>query len=165
MTEPVQEPITGAEYRDGDAATPRGALAQFYAAFNAGDLKLMAANWHTGADAVMIGRGTQGRPWFPGQVARFLATGERAPAPPLAEQFAIITALYEELIDHHGVSIGRRHARKHLGWALDQAADTAGVPQERLKAHRTRVLTAEQPAQALRLIAEAYDDFAWRAAA
>ena len=126
---------------------------------------VLAALRASGADAVMIGRGAQGRPWFPGQVARFLATGERAPAPPLAEQFAIITALYEELIDHHGVSIGRRHARKHLGWALDQAADTAGVPQERLKAHRTRVLTAEQPAQALRLIAEAYDDFAWRAAA
>jgi ketosteroid isomerase-like protein len=51
--EPVQEPITGAEYRDGDAATPRGVLTQFYAAFNACDLELMAANWYTGADAVM----------------------------------------------------------------------------------------------------------------
>ena len=119
----------------------------------------------SGADAVMVGRGAQGRPWFPGQVARFLATGAREGAPVLNEQFALITALYEELIAHHGVQIGRRHARKHLGWALDCAAETAGVADERLKLHRGRVLTAEAPADALRLIAEAYDDFAWRAAA
>jgi tRNA-dihydrouridine synthase B len=125
----------------------------------------LAALHASGADAVMIGRGAQGRPWFPGQVARFLATGAREDAPALHEQFAIVTALYEELIDHHGVAIGRRHARKHLGWALDRAAEMAGISPERLKAHRTRVLTAEEPAQALKLIAEAYDDFAWRAAA
>jgi len=125
----------------------------------------LAALRASGADAVMIGRGAQGRPWFPGHVARFLVSGVREDAPPLGEQFAIVTALYEELIEHHGVAIGRRHARKHLGWALDRAAETAGIPSEQLKAHRTRVLTAEQPAQALKLIAEAYDDFAWRAAA
>jgi tRNA-dihydrouridine synthase len=113
----------------------------------------------------MIGRGAQGRPWFPGQVARFLDTGAREGAPPLHEQFALITALYEELIAHHGVHIGRRHARKHLGWALDCAAASAAVSQERLKAHRTRVLTAEHPDLAQRLLAEAYADFAERTAA
>ena len=40
----------------------------------------------------MIGRGAQGRPWFPGQVARFLATGERRPAPSLAAQHAMTAA-------------------------------------------------------------------------
>src|SRR6478672_2737685 len=54
----------------------------------------LAALHASGADAVMIGRGAQGRPWFPGQVARFLATGARADAPALHEQFAIVTALY-----------------------------------------------------------------------
>jgi tRNA-dihydrouridine synthase B len=119
----------------------------------------------SGADAVMIGRAAQGRPWFPGQVARFLATGERAIAPPLAEQLAIIRSLYDEMIGHHGVTIGRRHARKHLGWALDTAAATAGAPVALLKDHRTRVLTAEEPAQARRHLADAYDAFAWRVAA
>ena len=119
----------------------------------------------SGADAVMIGRGAQGRPWFPGQVARFLATGAREGAPPLHEQFALITALYEELIAHHGMHIGRRHARKHLGWALDCAAATAVASQERLKEHRARVLTAEHPDLAQRFLAEAYADFAERAAA
>ena len=49
--------------------------------------------------------------------------------------------------------------------ALDAAADTAGVSPELLKVHRTRVLTSERPDEARRLLADAYDDFAWRAAA
>ncbi len=119
----------------------------------------------SGADAVMVGRAAQGRPWFPGQVARYLATGERACAPPLAEQRDLIDALYDEMLTHHGLAIGRRHARKHLAWALDCAGATAGAPVALIKDHRARVLTAEEPAQARRLLADAYDDFAWRAAA
>ena len=41
----------------------------------------------SGADAMMIGRAVQGRPWLPGQVARYLATGARERTPPLSEQF------------------------------------------------------------------------------
>jgi tRNA-dihydrouridine synthase B len=119
----------------------------------------------SGADAVMIGRAAQGRPWFPGQVAHFLATGTRETTPPLAEQFTLIDTLYDEMLAHHGRAIGRRHARKHLAWALDSAAATAGVSLDMLKNHRARVLTAEEPAQARRLLADAYDAFAWRAAA
>jgi tRNA-dihydrouridine synthase B len=119
----------------------------------------------SGADAVMIGRAAQGRPWFPGQVARYLATGVREATPPLAAQLVLIDALYDEMIEHHGLAIGRRHARKHLAWALDCAATSADASNELLKHHRARVLTAEQPAQARRLLADAYDDFAWRAAA
>lgn len=119
----------------------------------------------SGADAVMIGRAAQGRPWFPGQMARYLTTGERETAPPLEAQLTLIDVLYEEMLSHHGLAIGRRHARKHLGWALDSAAATAGVAPEILKSHRTRVLTAEQPATARLLLAEAYDAFAWKAAA
>jgi nifR3 family TIM-barrel protein len=125
----------------------------------------LAAREASNADAIMVGRGAQGRPWFPGQVARFLATGERPPPPPLAEQHALTDALYDAMLSHHGVALGRRHARKHLGWALDHAATTAGVPADRLRHHRGRVLTAEQPDEARRLFAEAFDDFAWRAAA
>lgn len=119
----------------------------------------------SGADAVMVGRAAQGRPWFAGQVARFLATGERGQDPSLAEQLSLIETLYDEMIAHHGVRIGRRHARKHLGWALDCAAASAGAAAAVLKHHRSRVLTAEEPAQARGFLAEAYDDFAWRAAA
>jgi nifR3 family TIM-barrel protein len=119
----------------------------------------------SGADAVMIGRGAQGRPWLPGQIARYLATGTREQSPSWADQRRLIDCLYDEMLDHQGVAIGRRHARKHLGWALDHAATTAAAPPEVLKVHRGRVLTADEPAHARRYLAEAFDDFAWRAAA
>ncbi|MSO68112.1 MAG: tRNA dihydrouridine synthase DusB [Pseudolabrys sp.] len=119
----------------------------------------------SGADAVMIGRAAQGRPWFPGQLAHYLSTGRRGRAPQLAEQLTLIDTLYDEMLTHHGHKIGRRHARKHLAWALDSAAASAGVSSELLKDHRARVLTAEEPAQARRLLADAYDAFAWKAAA
>ena len=119
----------------------------------------------SGADAVMIGRRAQGRPWLPGQIARYLTTGVCEDAPSLAEQHRLIDGLYDQMLDHHGLAIGRRHARKHLGWALDHAAATAAAPIEVLKNHRGRVLTADEPAHARRYLAEAFDDFAWRAAA
>jgi nifR3 family TIM-barrel protein len=120
----------------------------------------IAALTLSGADAVMIGRGAQGRPWLPGQIARYLATGRRASAPPLPAQFTLIDRLYEDMLGHHGIAIGRRHARKHLGWALDAAAETSGASVIALKAHRRRVLTAEEPAAVRRHLAAAFDEFA-----
>src|SRR5262249_3707296 len=49
----------------------------------------------SGADAIMIGRAAQGRPWLPGQVARYLATGSREQTPALGEQFKLIDTLYD----------------------------------------------------------------------
>jgi tRNA-dihydrouridine synthase B len=119
----------------------------------------VAAFAASGADAIMIGRAAQGRPWLPGQVAGYLAGGHRGEEPTLAIQQALITTLYDEMLAHHGVAIGRRHARKHLGWGLDAAAATARAPQSLLKAHRQRVLTAEPPALVHRHLAEAFDAF------
>jgi tRNA-dihydrouridine synthase B len=118
----------------------------------------------SGADAIMVGRAVQGRPWFPGQLARYLATGRREHDPPLEAQHAMAAALYEDMLAHHGMAVGRRHARKHLGWALDVAAAGAGAPAELLKTHRGRVLTAEEPAQTRSRLTEAFDDFSQRAA-
>jgi tRNA-dihydrouridine synthase B len=119
----------------------------------------VAARQASGADAVMIGRAAQGRPWLPGQVARFLETGRREPPPPLATQLALVSGLYEEMLAHHGLRIGLRHARKHLGWALDAAAASAGVAFDTLKRWRTNVLTSEDPASARRRLAEAFHAF------
>jgi nifR3 family TIM-barrel protein len=113
----------------------------------------------SGADAVMIGRAAEGRPWLPGQVARWLATGEREAEPDVATQFALIDELYDAMLAHHGTRIGKRHARKHLGWALDAAATTAAAPAALLKMHRHRVLTAEEPAVVRRFLAQAFDAF------
>jgi nifR3 family TIM-barrel protein len=110
----------------------------------------------SGADAVMIGRAAQGRPWLPGQIARYLATGRRESAPPLATQLAIIDRLHDEILAHHGSTIGVRYARKHLGWALDAAAATAGAPEELRRLQRNRVLTQDDPRAARRHLAEAF---------
>jgi tRNA-dihydrouridine synthase B len=123
----------------------------------------VAALAASGADAVMIGRAAQGRPWLAGQVGRYLAVRRAESAPPLAIQFAIIDRLYDEMLSHYGRAIGRRHARKHLGWALGAAAETAAIPDAVLKAHRARVLTADDPAAVRRHLADAYADFASRA--
>jgi nifR3 family TIM-barrel protein len=111
----------------------------------------------SGADAVMIGRGANGRPWFPGQVARYLAGGPPEAQPTLAAQRELITALYDDMLSHHGERIGVNHARKHLGWALDTAAATAGISRDVLKILRSRVLTAPGPRETLRQLAEAFD--------
>ena len=116
----------------------------------------------SGAGAVMVGRGAQGRPWFPGQLARYLETRKRESPPPLREQLALVSALYRETLDLYGREIGLRHARKHLGWALETAAACAAAPDPLLKAHRARVLTATEPVLVLRLLAEACDLFAER---
>jgi nifR3 family TIM-barrel protein len=124
-----------------------------------------AALAHSGADAVMVGRGAEGRPWFPGALGRFLATGRREPPPSLARQGELAAALYHDMLDHYGGEIGVRHARKHLGWALDVAAQSVRAPVELLKAARARVLTATHPATVLKHLAEAYDAFSLRLAA
>jgi tRNA-dihydrouridine synthase len=113
----------------------------------------------------MVGRAAQGRPWFPGQVARYLQTGKREDAPPLGRQLALIIELYHEMLSHHGLRIGLRHARKHLGWALDAAAATAGIPADLLKKCRSEVLTVEEPKETVCRLTDAYDAFAWTAAA
>jgi tRNA-dihydrouridine synthase B len=125
----------------------------------------VAALTASGADAVMVGRGAQGRPWFPGDLAHYLATGKKRAAPTLTEQHDLVVALYEEMLTHHGARIGVRHARKHLGWALDAAAETAGISPDRLKTARAHVLTSEEPAEVSRRLSAAFDEFGWRVAA
>jgi tRNA-dihydrouridine synthase B len=125
------------------------------ASFDDADAALEAS----GADAVMIGRAAQGRPWLPGQIARYLASGRREGAPPLATQFAIIDQLYDEILRHHGTAIGVRYARKHLGWAIDAAAAAARAPESLRRLRRQRVLTQDDPHAARRHLAEAFAAF------
>ncbi|BCJ91022.1 tRNA-dihydrouridine synthase [Terrihabitans soli] len=117
----------------------------------------------SGADAVMVGRGAQGRPWFPGQIAHFLMTGERRAAPSLAEQHALAREHYDGLLTIYGRETGLRHARKHLGWYLDEAARSVGITADPLV--KAAVLTASTPEDAQMKLAAAYDKLAWKIAA
>jgi tRNA-dihydrouridine synthase B len=86
---------------NGDIATPERARAVLQA---------------TGADAIMIGRAAQGRPWIFREVAHYLATGTQL-APPLVAE--VKRLLLEHLQDHYalyGEYTGVRSARKHIGW-------------------------------------------------
>lgn len=72
----------------------------------------------TGADALMIGRAAQGRPWIFREIAHYLATGEHLAPPPV---IAAKGWLVEHLHDHYslyGEFTGVRTARKHIGWAV-----------------------------------------------
>jgi tRNA-dihydrouridine synthase B len=119
----------------------------------------------SGADAVMIGRGAQGRPWLPGQVARYLAGGVPEMPPPLAAQHEMIATLYEEMLTLHGERIGEKHARKHLGWAIEVAAETAGAGADKVKKLRARVLTAPDPRETRQQLGDAFAVLSARMAA
>lgn len=119
----------------------------------------------SGADGLMIGRGAQGRPWFPGQVVERLRSGRTPADPGLDEQRDVLVELYEGWLTHYGRELGMRCARKHVGWSLAAATETAGRPPEAAKGWRQRLLTLEDPARVIAGIRDAYDDLAWRAAA
>lgn len=81
--------------------------------------KAAAVLRHTGADAVMVGRAAQGRPWLLGQIAHYLHTGTLLPQPTLAD---VRQALQEHLLHHYqlyGEAAGVRSARKHIGWYVN----------------------------------------------
>jgi tRNA-dihydrouridine synthase B len=70
----------------------------------------------SGADGLMIGRGSYGRPWFIAQVIEWLRDRRRRPDPPLAAQYGMICRHYDAMLRHYGSAVGLRIARKHLGW-------------------------------------------------
>lgn len=70
----------------------------------------------SGADGVMIGRGSYGRPWFPGQVMEYLRTGVKVDSPSLTTQMECVMRHYEDMLSLYGIENGMRVARKHIGW-------------------------------------------------
>jgi tRNA-dihydrouridine synthase B len=73
---------------------------------------------YTGADAVMIGRAAQGRPWIFREINHFLATGELLQPPSWQEVKRILLEHLEQLHQFYGEVMGVRIARKHVGWYL-----------------------------------------------
>jgi len=71
---------------------------------------------YTGADALMIGRAAQGRPWIFREIRHFLDHGEELPAPTVTEAREVIVAHLADHYAFHGEEAGVRIARKHLGW-------------------------------------------------
>jgi tRNA-dihydrouridine synthase B len=70
----------------------------------------------TGADALMIGRAAQGRPWLFREIEHFLATGLHLPPPPVGEIHGVLLEHLEDLYQFYGSETGLRVARKHISW-------------------------------------------------
>ncbi len=74
------------------------------------------ARLESGADGVMIGRGSYGRPWFVSQATHYIKTGVIPDAPPLDRQRDIVLSHYDDMLSHYGAENGVMIARKHIGW-------------------------------------------------
>ncbi|WP_027509437.1 tRNA dihydrouridine synthase DusB [Rhizobium sullae] len=96
----------------------------------------------SGADAVMIGRGCQGRPWHAGVLA-----GEAAPTASVIPD--IVAEHYEMMLDFYGEATAIRHARKHLGWYLERFAPLLPVPE------KTAIMTSHTPAEVVSRLRDA----------
>jgi tRNA-dihydrouridine synthase B len=103
----------------------------------------------TGADAVLVGRAAQGRPWIFREIAHYLATGEDLPPPTIGEVRDILLGHLQALHDFYGEPQGVRIARKHLGWYAKDRPENA--------AFRAVVNRAESAAEQLRLTRDYFD--------
>ncbi|MBI5006413.1 MAG: tRNA dihydrouridine synthase DusB [Nitrosomonadales bacterium] len=98
---------------------------------------------HTGADAVMIGRAAQGRPWLFREISHFLDTGTHLLSPHVDEIHGVLVEHLADLYDFYGEYTGLRVARKHISWY------TRGLPGSAVFRHRMNQLeTVEEQMQA-----------------
>ncbi|MFO1184006.1 MAG: tRNA dihydrouridine synthase DusB [Bauldia sp.] len=100
------------------------------------------------ADAVMIGRGAYGRPWYPGWLAK-AAAGASMPLPAAGDILVLIERHYRDILDHYGRAVGIRAARKHLAWYWQRFAPP------HVAGRRGELLTATDPDRVIALFAEA----------
>lgn len=80
---------------------------------------------YTGADAIMIGRAAQGRPWIFREVEHFIKTGTHLPAPEVSEIRHVMLSHLHDLYAFYGDLTGMRMARKHISWYTKGLKDSA----------------------------------------
>ena len=80
---------------------------------------------YTRADAVMIGRAAQGRPWMFREIQHYLATGKHLPPPEVEEIHRVLIAHLNDLYEFYGEATGVRVARKHISWYTKGLAGSA----------------------------------------
>ena len=81
---------------------------------------------YTAADAVMIGRAAQGRPWIFREISHYLATGNHLPLPEVNEIHHVLVNHLYDLYDFYGEYSGVRIARKHISWYTKGLIGSAG---------------------------------------
>jgi len=111
----------------------------------------------SGADGVMVGRGSYGKPWFVGQVMSELEGGGHKPDPSLDEQLGTMLQQYDEMLTLYGTQTGVNLARKHIGWYTKGLPGSAEL--------RNRVNQQDDPAVVVAMLREFYSPWLSRAAA
>jgi tRNA-dihydrouridine synthase B len=99
---------------------------------------------YTGADAIMIGRGAQGKPWIFQQLLDFLTTQSYS-APNLAQIQQVIISHLEQLYSFYGADLGVKIARKHIGWYFQDLTLLSEM-------QKTAIYHATTPQQQLALV-------------
>jgi len=109
---------------------------------------------YTGADAVMIGRAAQGRPWIFREIAHFLETGTHLPPPAVTEIREVLVGHLDDLYAFYGMERGSRVARKHIGWYTKGLKNSA--------VFRARMNTLESAELQLEAVARFFDELTER---
>ena len=105
---------------------------------------------YTGADAVMIGRAAQGRPWIFREIQHFLETGTHLPPPEVREIRDVLIAHLNDLYAFYGLERGARVARKHIGWYTKGLRHSA--------VFRARMNQIESASDQLAAVAQFFDE-------
>lgn len=103
----------------------------------------------SGADGIMVGRGSQGRPWLLSELAHALFKAPKVARPTLKEFSQLVAEHYDSILQFYGRELGVRVARKHLGWYMDEAG-TAQVL-------RRKILTAATPEDVFEALPDAIE--------
>jgi tRNA-dihydrouridine synthase B len=111
----------------------------------------------SGADGVMVGRGSYGKPWFVAQVMSDLGGGGQRPDPSLDEQLSTMLEQYDEMLKLYGTQTGVNLARKHIGWYTKGLPGSAEL--------RNNVNQQDDPAVVVRMLQEFYSPWLARSAA
>lgn len=108
----------------------------------------------TGADAVMVGRAAQGRPWIFREIVAYLRDGRLINPPTVAEAKSVLLAHLQHHYDFYGEFMGVRTARKHIGWYV--------TPLQGGEAFRQRMNALDETTVQLQAVADFFDELAER---
>ncbi len=108
------------------------------------------------ADAVMIGRGAYGRPWWPGVIANQLDAGSGIEEPSLHTEMNIVVDHYQQMLENYGSDLGNRTARKHIGWTIARLEERRFLSPQNAAFWRQRILTSRDNVHVSHSIAQLY---------
>lgn len=111
----------------------------------------------SGADAVMVGRGAYGRPWWPGVMANELDPGTGIRQPSLEEEALLVAEHHRAILDFHGPHHGNRIARKHIGWVISRLTERGLLDGESDKTWRACLLQTHDNPVVTRGLTDLYE--------